>query len=49
VSDIAVVKVIPFLIVAKPDIEVFGVNSSSEIIAIKLPSLYNFVIFCVTS
>ena len=49
VSAIAVVSVIPFLIVAKPVIEVFGVNASSDTIAIRLPSLYHFVIFCVAS
>jgi hypothetical protein len=39
-SAIAVDNVIPFVIVAKPDIPIFGVNVSSEIIAIKFPSLY---------
>ena len=34
---------------AKPDIDTFGVNSSSETIAIKFPSLKSFVMFCVTS
>ena len=48
-SAIAVVSVIPFLIVANPVIPVFGVNVSSEIIAIKFPSLYHLVIFCVAS
>ena len=46
---IAVVKVIPFLIVANPVILVLGVNSSSEIIAIRLPSLNHFVIFWLLS
>ena len=44
--DIAVESVIPFVIVAKPDIEAFGVKVSSEIIPIKFPSLYHLVIFC---
>ena len=35
--------------VAKPDIVALGVNVSSDTIAIKLPSLNNLVIFCVTS
>ena len=39
-SDIAVDKVIPLVIVEKPDILVLGVKESSEIIAIKFPSLY---------
>ena len=47
--DIDVENVIPFVIVANPVIEIFGVNVSSEIIAIKFPSLYHFVIFCVAS
>ena len=33
---------------AKPPIETFGVNSSSLIMAIRFPSLNNFVMFCVT-
>ena len=40
---------IPFLTVAKPEIDVFGVKVSSEIIAILFPSLKIFVIFCVSS
>ena len=39
-SDIAVDKVIPFLIVVKPDMDVFGVNVSSDIIAIFLNSSF---------
>ena len=39
-----VVNVIPFLTVAKPVIDVCGVNSTSEIMAISVPSLYHFVI-----
>ena len=45
-SDIAVVKVMPFLIEANPDSVTLGVNVSSEIIAIRLPSLNSFVMFC---
>ena len=44
-SVIAVVSVIPFLTVANPVIDVLGVKVSSETIAIRLPSLNNFVIF----
>ena len=44
-SAIAVVSVIPFLIVAKPDKEVFGVKVSSDIIATRFPSLNSFVMF----
>ena len=42
-------KVTPLETVEKPVILVFGVNVSSDMIAIRLPSLNNFVIFCVTS
>ena len=45
-SVIAVESVIPFVTVANPEIAAFGVNESSEIIAIKFPSLYHFVTFC---
>jgi len=44
-SVIAVESVIPFLTVANPVILVLGVNVSSETIAIRLPSLNNFVMF----
>ena len=49
ISEISVLSVIPFLIVANPVIAVFGVNSSSEIIAILLPSLNIVVITCEVS
>ena len=48
-SEIAVESVIPFLILANPDIETFGVKVSSDIIAMRFPSLNNFVMFCVVS
>ena len=48
-SAIAVESVIPFVIVAKPEIETLGVKLSSEIIAILFPSLKMFVMFCVAS
>ena len=40
---------IPFLIVAKPVILVFGVKVSSDIIAILFPSLNKLVMFWVAS
>ena len=49
VSAIAVVSVIPFLTVANPLIALLGVNASSDTIAIRFPSLYHFVMFCVAS
>ena len=45
-SEIAVDKVIPFVIDEKPDIADFGVKVSSDIIAMRLPSLNNFVMLC---
>jgi len=48
-SVIAVESVIPFVIDENPDIAVFGVNVSSEIIAIKFPSLNNLVTFFAVS
>ena len=49
ISLIAVERVIPFVIVANPLMALFGVNVSSEMIAIKFPSLNNFVMFWVVS
>ena len=48
-SAIAVESVIPFVTVANPVILVLGVKVSSDIIAIRFPSLNNFVMFCVAS
>ena len=45
IAGSAVDSVIPFLTVAKPGIELCGVNSVSEIIANNVPSLYHFVMF----
>ena len=48
-SEIAVESVMPFVIVPNPEIAALGVNVSSEMIAIRFPSLNHLVTFCETS